>query len=324
MNQWGFAAAAVAAVLALTSCSGPPGAPGDRPPTAAMETPGTDVAGTFDVGNGRRMYLECSGSGSPTVVLVSGQRASAQDWFITTDAPESSAVFPQVAAHTRVCAYDRPGTPVGEQFSRSDPAPQPTTAANMAADLHALLEAAGETGPKVVVGHSAGGLAGRLYAATYPDEVVGLVLFDALSPGLQDAETAEQWDIQRVLLEGDIEEALVEYPDIERVDADASFAQVRAAPPLQPMPLVVISADQPWGPIVPELIASGGLPADIPADFGYVVDEAQRQSQAGLAKLVPDAEHITDTHSGHNVHQEQPDLVAEAILGVVERVREGG
>ena len=63
--------------------------------------------------------------------------------------------------------------------------PQPTTAGNAVADLHALLTAAGETGPYVLVAHSYGGLIGRLYASTYPDEISGLVLVDALSEGLR-------------------------------------------------------------------------------------------------------------------------------------------
>lgn len=315
------AVVALAGALVLAACVPPPATTGAGASTPAGDTPSPEIAGTFDIGDGRMMYLECSGTGSPGVVLVSGQRGSAQDWSITTDAPASSAVFPQLAEHTRVCAYDRPGTPVGDRFSRSDPAPQPTSAADIVADLRALLEVAGESWPHVLVGHSAGGLAARLYAATYPDEVLGLVLVDALSPGLQDAETPEQWEIQRILLEGDITESLVEYPDLERIDADESFAQVRAAPALRPMPLVVISADESYGPLVPELIAAGGLPPEVPEDFGYVVDAAQRQSQAGLALLVPGAEHMTETHSGHNVHQEQPVLVTDAILGVVDRLR---
>jgi len=95
-------------------------------------------------------------------------------------------------------SYDRPGTPVGEKPSRSDPVPQPTTPKEAVADLHALLSAAGETGPYVLVGHSYGGLVVKLYARTYPKDVAGLVLVDALSEGLQDALTPEQWTIQRM------------------------------------------------------------------------------------------------------------------------------
>jgi pimeloyl-ACP methyl ester carboxylesterase len=64
--------------------------------------------------------------------------------------------------------------------SRSDPVPQPQTATDAVADLHALLGAAAIPGPYVLVGHSYGGLVVRLYASTYPGEVAGLVLVDAL------------------------------------------------------------------------------------------------------------------------------------------------
>src|SRR6267154_1993741 len=99
-------------------------------------------AGLVDIGGGRKIYLKCSGRGSPTVVLVGGLRASADDW--STSNKSTPAVFPEVAKFTRVCACDRPGTPVGEKPSRSDPVPQPTTAKDAVADLHALLGAAGE------------------------------------------------------------------------------------------------------------------------------------------------------------------------------------
>ena len=271
------------------------------------------------------MYVECRGSGSPAVVLVAGQRGSAAEWSLTesrTD-PPSPAVFGEVARFTRVCAYDRPGTPVGESFSRSDPAPQPTTAGSATADLHALLRSAGQGAPYVLVGHSAGGTVARLYASTYPDEVRGMALVDALAEGLQDAMTPAQWTIQRILLEGDLTESLREYPDIERFDADATFAQLRAAPPLRPMPLVVLSSDASIGQLVKDLAASGQLPAGVPADFGYVTEAAQVASQAGLAALVPGARHVRDTNSGHNIHREQPQLVVAAIRDVVDAVRQG-
>ena len=279
-----------------------------------------DFAGLVDIGGGRKMYLECRGTGVPAVVIVAGGKASADDW--TVSAPGSMNVFSAVAEFTRVCAYDRPGTPVGEAPSRSDPVAQPTTAANSVADLHALLGAAGIATPVVLVGHSYGGLVVRLYAMTHPGEVAGMVLVDALSEGLRAAETPDEWAIQRVLLEGDLTESLKLYPDLERGDADRSFDQLLAAAPLKPMPLVVLSADHPWGPLVPGMIADGLLPADVPPDFGYVTDRAQKEAQAKLAALVPGAKHITDTDSGHEIHKDQPQLVIDSIRDVVDAVRE--
>ena len=287
--------------------------------TVGAET--DNFAGLVDIGGGRKMYLKCRGTGSPTVLLVRGLRASADDWNILDKSKPT--VFAEITRFTRVCSCDRPGTPVDDKPSRSDSVQQPTTAKDAVADLHALLSAAGEAGPYVLVGHSYGGLIVRLYASTYPKDVSGLVLVDALSEGLQDAETPEQWAIQRKLIEGDVRESVAEYPALERVDVDRSLKQIRAAPPLRSIPVVVLSADRPWGPQVPSMIAAGKLPAEIPPDFGYITDAAQKKAQERLAKLVPNEKHITNTNSGHEIHKDQPQLVIDAIREVVEAVRSG-
>jgi hypothetical protein len=61
----------------------------------------------------------------------------------------------------------------------------------------------------------------------------------------------------------------------------------------------------------------------VPTDFGNVVDAAQKEAQERLARLVPNARHITNTNSGHEIHKEQPQLVIDAIREVVEAVRGG-
>jgi pimeloyl-ACP methyl ester carboxylesterase len=71
------------------------------------------------------------------------------------------------------------------------------------------------------------------------------------------------------------------------------------------------------------MIAAGKLPADVPPDYGYVVDAAQKKAQERLAKLVPNEKHVTKTNSGHEIHKEQPQLVIDAIREVVEAVRSG-
>jgi pimeloyl-ACP methyl ester carboxylesterase len=120
----------------------------------------------FDVG-GHRLHLDCTGSGGPTVVLMSGLGGNSGGW---------ARIAPAVADTTRVCAYDR----AGQGWSEEAADPQDGVAA--AADLHTLLDAAGEDGPYLLVGHSIGGDYAMVYADRYADEVAGVVLLDATSP----------------------------------------------------------------------------------------------------------------------------------------------
>jgi len=111
--------------------------------------------------DGRRMYLSCRGSGSPTVVLESGLGETSAYW---------GWIAPRVARDTRVCVYDRAGR------GRSDEAATPRDGIGVAADLHTLL--ARVPGPFVLVGHSSGAQYVRIFAGRYPSEVAGVVLLD--------------------------------------------------------------------------------------------------------------------------------------------------
>ncbi len=111
-----------------------------------------------------RLHVECTGSRGPTVILEPGAGGSAASMGL---------IAPAVARDSRVCVYDRAGR------GRSDPAASPPDGAQIATDLHALLDRAHVPGPYVLAGHSFGGLYVRTYAAQYPDEVAGLVLVDS-------------------------------------------------------------------------------------------------------------------------------------------------
>jgi pimeloyl-ACP methyl ester carboxylesterase len=251
------------------------------------------VAPLIDIG-GRRLYRAEAGSGGPTVVLEAGLPDSAAPW---------SGVIPALASFTRVVSYDRPNTIAGA----SDRAPAPRTAADVVADLHALLEAAAVPGPYVLVGHSVGGLFVRLYASRHPDEVAGLVLVDA---------SHEDQDVRRqAMVSADLfaAEQQAVHANTEGIDLDASFAQVRAAraaAPLRPMPLVVLSAGQ-------------ADPARFPAGWPMEAEaQLHDELQMDLAGLVPGGRHVVAEQSGHYVQQGQPDLVVEAIRAVVGAVRD--
>jgi pimeloyl-ACP methyl ester carboxylesterase len=114
--------------------------------------------------NGRAMHLNCVGSGGPTVILESGLLHGSQDWAL---------VLPDVAKFTRACAYDRAG------YGWSEYRPGPRTAASISDELSALLAAAGERPPFVLVGHSLGGILVRQFALRHPGVVLGMVFVDS-------------------------------------------------------------------------------------------------------------------------------------------------
>src|SRR6476659_9141684 len=174
---------------------------GPAEPAASQVAASGDLAGLVDIG-GRRLYLACKGSGTPTVILEAGANNNGTIWSeVDPKAASKTSVFDGVAQFTRVCAYDRPGTIAGSETilrSRSDPAPMPRNASDVVADLSALLAAVGVRPSYVPVGHSFGGLAVGLFASTLPsDDVFGLVLVDAAQEEfwakLEALVRAEQW-----------------------------------------------------------------------------------------------------------------------------------
>jgi pimeloyl-ACP methyl ester carboxylesterase len=121
---------------------------------------------SYDVG-GHRLHLNCTGTGSPTVVLENGLNEISPLW---------SAVTAQIAKTTRVCAYDRAGQGWSDDIAHAQ------DGLAVATDLHTLLARAGEHGPYVLAGHSVGGTLAMTYAARYPAQVAGMVLLDSSSP----------------------------------------------------------------------------------------------------------------------------------------------
>jgi pimeloyl-ACP methyl ester carboxylesterase len=254
-------------------------------------------SGWFDVG-GRQLFLRCTGHGGPTVVFEGGLTS---DWYELQN---------QLSGFTRVCSYDRPGGP----RSRSDPAPIPRTARDFVADLHALLRAARVPGPYVLAGHSNSGLFSLLYASTYPRQVAGLVLIDAVHPAtikrrlamLKPLVPPEVWEALRQLMIT-VPPRLV---DPEGIDSWTSERQTRVAlrrSPLRPMPLVVLARGHP----------------DPDTPFVELEEPFWRQLQRELAQLVPGGRLVVATESGHDIPHEQPELVLDAIRDVVRAVRAG-
>lgn len=310
-------AMAVGAVMLLTAC----GSGG-----SSSAEPSAHVAGLFDVGAGRKMYLECHGTGSPTVVLISGGYEAGWIWsyaLYPTDAVHDepvdgfsagrgnprkleSAVFSTLGGLTRVCTYDRPNTTLGDDIDLerhgriSSPVAQPHRVEDDVADLNVLLNAANEAGPYVLVAHSYGGLIAQLYASSFPEDVVGRVNVDVTSVFLRDTLSAA--DYQALVAANRVPPR----PGAEAIELGEAIDLVgeAVAPPV--VPAIVLAADK---------------PADLEPE---TLERARHllQAQRLLARQLR-AKLLTSTNSGHHIHVEQPQLVTDAAREVVAAVRAG-
>ena len=254
---------------------------------AVEATPGAGPRGTFSVA-GRSLSLECTGAGSPTVVLDHGQGGSGM---------YLASLQRVLAADALVCLYDQAGQ------GRSDPAPSPRTAADVVADLHGLLEAAAVPGPYVLVGQSAGGMFVQLYARTHPDEVAGVVAMNAVPP-------AGPWleDALPLMTEQERAEEEAYYRGEgggEAFDWIASFAELDAAPAPPDVPFLVLIST----------IAQCERPDDICGRTYGVYETTMRE----LAASWPQGR-LVQLEAEHEIFL-SPDAVA-AVRRVVEAVRD--
>lgn len=290
-----------------------------------------------DVG-GYRLHLNCTGEGSPTVVMEAGGAAWSIGW---------SRVQPEIAKLTHACSYDRAG------YGWSDPSPTPRTSKQIVSDLHSLLVTAGVTGPYVLVGNSFGGYTIRLYAAEFPKDVAGMVLVDVSHEEQHSPMPPQCWEQQiqqfnasRVLaalgvarvagglhLLPEFEQLVGKFPPELQPVARAGYyrtltyttmgrefdgyeessAQVRTATvQLENKPLVVLVA------------GAYEYPSYCPLGMEQKQQLKQQwiQRQMELAKLSSRGTLRVAETSGHFIQLDQPELVVEAIREVIETVQQ--
>jgi pimeloyl-ACP methyl ester carboxylesterase len=279
-----------------------------------------NFAGLVDIGAGRWLYLDCQGSGSPTVFIIPGKGSYAEVWNVVAPAddpirsspcdiigeanlgPSPTATQPTVARTTRVCAYDRPNTrPDGSD--RSTPVPQPHSVQQDVDDVVKLIAAADLSTPMVVAAHSYGGLIADLLARSHPALVSGLVFVNPTSEFLPRLGRPDQdAEFDRAA------RAPTPEPDGEGFLADDAFARIKAAPPLPRVPAVVLSSDK-FPP-----------PADLTPQ-NYTKFQIHRANSL-LAETLW-ADNVIVAGSGHNMMLYQPQVVADDIVAIVYKVRSG-
>ncbi len=186
--------------------------------TGASQEKNKAPEGTFELPNGRSLYMECLGSGSPIIVVESGLGMAAYDM---------AELQKPLARQYMTCTYDR------ANMGSSGKAPTPRTAGEIVSDLHQLLQTADVAGPYVLVGHSAGGFFVQLYGRRYLDEVVGVVALNAVPH-------AHPW-LERALPRFNKQErkeelAFYRGENDEQIDWLASTKELKKAPPPPPVP----------------------------------------------------------------------------------------
>jgi len=247
-----------------------------------VDHPGTMV----DVG-GHRLYLQCAGSGSPTIVWEAGGGGSGWD-------SAAEYLMGRLAETSRVCVYDRAGL----GWSDTGPNVEFSHWSQAVTDLHTVLAKAGEKGPYVMAGHSYGGLLARLFALTYRKEVAGLVSID---PSHEDEWAGPAVDPNAPLgITTCLDASCPLYGDIQ---AMKKLEGGKVAGSLGDLPLVVLShaPDMPWWP----------------ADY----DATWEKLGTDTATASSNARHVIASWSTHMIPYSQPGLVIEAVRQVVAAAR---
>jgi pimeloyl-ACP methyl ester carboxylesterase len=304
-------------------------------------SPPAPLGKLVDLG-GHRLHVYCTGSGSPTVLVETGFEEFSFDWIL---------VQQRVSRFTRICTYDRAG------YGYSDPGPLPRTYAQINLEIHDVLHKLGEAGPFLLVGHSFGGSVVRNYAATYPAEVVGMVLVDIVSedqriPMGDKAQRVRDYATGKpipppheVMLPSDRPKMNLPQPEAGPAKLEPPLGRL---PPVeqrmhlwamtQPSLEYAEASERDWSPEymqklhdTPQKGILGTRPLIVMTravggydhSLGVPASELEKerlQTQAALARLSKDGKQII-VSSGHEMEVEVPGRVAEAIREVVMKAR---
>jgi pimeloyl-ACP methyl ester carboxylesterase len=257
--------------------------------------------GLVDIGE-RRLFAEVAGTGIPTVVLEAGRGAWSATW---------EPIWVDLVALTRVVRYDRAG------LGRSDPVVVPRTCADLAVDLHRLLQRVAQPGPYILVGHSIGGLTIRLYAYHYPQEIVGMVFVDpthhdafarkrAVLPPESPSDSVSLREIREQLNQQPIPSG------DDLIDTLLCQEQARGCGRLGAMPLIVLTGMRRF--------------ADIPDELSAGFSALKWELHQDVVRLSDQGMLMRAEHSGHEIPSDEPVRILEAIRMLVDtlRARAGG
>lgn len=266
-----------------------------RPKPVSAEAQG--FPGEVVEADGHRVYFECRGSGSPTVVFLNGHPEESSNW---------GNLFDQTARLTRACEYDRFGLGLTATYGAIDS--KMRDAHDHVRELEQVLKNGDIRKPYVLVGHSWGGALAVLYAGTH-DDVEGVVLVDGSVPG-QDAATRAALPPKRsgespamTEIRNEVSAEAKPIADPENLDWPKSLAEAGTVTSLGDTPLIVISAGHRF---------TGDL---------HFLDSLESRLQSKQARLSTDSVHVLAPKSSHFVQLDAPDVVLASTRAVVDAVR---
>lgn len=267
---------------------------------------------------GYHLHINCTGTGSPTVVIDAGWGDWSAKW---------SWVQPKVAKTTQVCTYDRAG------MGYSEASPLPRTAKQFAKELHTLLHQANIPLPYVLVGHSLGGLSVRVFAHDYAAEVAGVVLIESMSPAQFSQSPTDNKPQQTLQPSGfSIPSALA------RIGLVRLFAEPLGLKPALPPGVqkaftafsVTPRSVQAWadegsgmqesGVQARAVKGFGDLPL-IVLSRGLDLNPDWQAMQSELLQLSSNSQQLIAEKGGHNLEIDQPEAAIAAIVEMVKRLR---
>ncbi|MBM0104742.1 alpha/beta hydrolase [Steroidobacter sp. S1-65] len=277
---------------------------------ASIPAPSPTVGFRDAAVGGETIRYMCQGAGSPTVIVEQGGGISLETVFSWKRAVGWAALAPKIAAATRICVYDRVG------LGRSSKAERARTSFDIAAELHALLAQEKIAAPYVLAGQSLGGMNALAFATQYRAEVVGLLLVDSSHPqqlartnAVLPARGDDESDLMRAFREG---------PDRtgmggEWFDFAKNSARFEGGMSIGTLPLVVLTR----APQSPD----DKMP--LPRDWQIAIESVHQQLQRELAGVSMNSKHIVARKAGHNIQLDEPQLVLDAIMSLIEQSREG-
>ena len=229
------------------------------------------------------------GDAGPVVVLEAGARSMGATW---------TPLLPHLTDVARVVTYDRAG------LGRSDQGRAPRTSAQIAAELVALLDELGLTGPYHLVGHSIGGWHVLHMAEQVPARVASVMLIDTPHPDFEAARSGMLGEEGRAARERLLTESRRELPiGVQREYEGMELTRADWALETLSVPLVVVTA--------PEHVWGAG-------DLDGPLEEAWRRLQRAWAEGAPRGRLVTAPGGGHNLHRDVPDFIARLIRELVE------